>query len=338
MKIPKIEQLPSGNWFCRLRLNGVSIPITAETQTECERLAYLRKSEYLAGAFRIQKTPKETTLQEAINKYIAVSRTTISPATERSYLCYAKARFPKYKDKKLSEIKWQRMIDDELQMVSEKTVKNAWFLVKPALENIGFPVPDVRLAQPVVPDLNFLQPEEIKPFCAAVKGRNYEIAALLMLHGLRMSEVRGLDWKNVDLKNDVISIKGANVRGPQGNVDKKTNKNDTSTRTVPIMIPQLHDALNGCKDKTGRVVTTGAGTLLDDVKRACNRAGVTECTPHDLRRSFASLCFFLGIPLKQIKEWGGWKNDDVLNRVYIKLSNTMRTDSKDKFQQFFIGK
>ena len=338
MKIPKIEQLPSGNYFCRLRLNGVSIPITAETEKECERLAYLKKSEWNAGKTRIQKTPKETTLQEAIDKYIEISRSTLSPATARSYLCYAKSRFPNYRNMKVSEIKWQRMIDDELKLVSEKTVKNAWFLVKPALENIGFPVPDVRLAQPVVPDLNFLQPEEIKPFCAALKGRKYEIAALLMLHGLRMSEVRGLDWKNVDLKNDVITVKGANVRGPDGNVDKKTNKNDTSTRTVPIMIPQLHDALNAVKDKKGKVVTTSPGVLLDDVKRACSRAGVTECTPHDLRRSFASLCFFLGIPVKQIKEWGGWKNDDVLNRVYIKLSNTMRTDSQDKFKMFFIGK
>ena len=45
MKIPKIERLPSGNYFCRLRLGGESIPITAESDTECERLAYLKNSD-----------------------------------------------------------------------------------------------------------------------------------------------------------------------------------------------------------------------------------------------------------------------------------------------------
>ena len=335
MKIPKIEKLPSGNYFCRLRLNGVSIPITAESEAECERIAYLKKSEWNAGKSRIQRTPKETTLQEALDKYIQKRKSTLSPSTLRSYSIYAKNRFPSYRDEKLCKIKWQQMIDDELKLVSEKTVKNAWALVSPALESVGFPVPSVRLARPSVPDLVFLQPEEIKPFCEALRGRKYEIPALLALHGLRLSEIRGLKWDHVDLKNGVLFIQGAMVRGIDGNVDKKTNKNDSSSRYVPIMIPQLKTALEKSKNKTGKVAEIGATTLLDDVRRTCRRAGVTECTTHDLRRSFASLCFYLGIPSKQIQEWGGWKNDAVLNKIYIKLSNTMKTESKDKFTKFF---
>ena len=333
MKIPKIIRLPSGNYFCRLRLNGVSIPITSESEAECKRLAYLAKAEWNAGKSRIQHTPKETTLQEALNKYIQKRKSTLSPSTLRSYTIYAKNRFPAYRDEKLGKIKWQQMIDDEL--VSEKTVKNAWALVAPALESIGFPVPHVTLARPVVNDLNFLQPEEIKPFCAALRGRNYEIPALLALHGLRLSEIRGLKWDHVDLKNGVLFIQGAMVRGIGGNIDKKTAKNDTSSRYVPIMIPQLKTALTQAKNKTGKVAEIGATTLLDDVRRTCRRAGVTECTTHDLRRSFASLCFYLGIPSKQIQEWGGWKNDAVLNKIYIKISTAMKTESKEKFTKFF---
>ena len=331
MKIPKIERLPSGNYFCRLRLGGESIPITAESETECERLAYLKKSEWLAGKARIQHTPKETTLQMAMDAYIRKNKNTLSPATVRSYQSYAKNRFKDYRDKKLKEIKWQNMIDDELKVTGEKTVRNAWGLVSPALKQVGFPVPSVRLAKPVVNDLNFLQPEEIKPFCDALKGRSYEIPALLALHGLRMSEIRGLTWDNI--QNNTIFVRGARVRGPEGDVDKKQNKNTTSSRYVPIMIPQLEKALKA--RGTGKVADIGANTLLDDVKRTCRRAGVTECTVHDLRRSFASLCFYLQIPSKQIQEWGGWKDDRVLNRIYIKLSNTMKTESKDKFTGFF---
>lgn len=338
MIIPKIERLPSGHWFCRLRIDGVSIPITAETEKECEILAIQKKSELLSGRSHVQKLPKDITLQEAIDKYIQRNRNTMSPTTVRSSISYSKNRFPKYMDKKLSQIKWQEMIDEELKNASEKTIKNAWSLVRPALKEIGYPIPDVRLAKVVVPDLNFLQPEEVKPFCESVKGRSYEIPALLALHGLRSSELLGLKWENVDLKKNLIFVSGSTVRGVDGAVDKKQNKNQDSSRYVPIMIPQLATTLKAVSEKEGKVVHIGANTLLDDVKRACKRAGVTVCTVHDLRRSFASLCFFLQIPSKQIQEWGGWANDDTLNRVYIKLSNSMKTESKNKFTSFFTDK
>lgn len=335
MKIPRIIQLDSGNYFCRLRVGGQDIPITAETSTECERIVTLMKAEHRAGKSHIKRTPKETTLQEAMDKYIQARAGKLSPATIRSYKICASSRFGDYKSQKLPKIKWQDMIDDELEDVSEKTVKNCWSLVSSSLKYVGYPVPNVTLAKAVVPDLNFLQPEEIKLFCAAIKDRSYEIPCLLALHGLRLSEIRGLDWKNVDLEKGVIFVQGAKVRGPDGDVNKKTNKNDTSSRYVPIMIPRLKDLLSAAPNKTGAVAVIGANTLLDDVKRSCKRAGVTVCTTHDLRRSFASLCFFLGIPSKQIQEWGGWKDDVVLNKIYIKLSATMKTESKAKFTQFF---
>ena len=336
MKIPRIVQLESGNYFCRLRVGGADIPITAETEAECERIVTLMKAEHRAGKSNIKKTPKETTLKEAMDKYIQKRTGKLSPATIRSYKIYADTRFKDYQDEKLSKINFQTMIDEELEEdLSEKTVKNAWSLVSSSLKNIGYPVPKVQLAKVVIPDLNFLQPDEIKKFCAALKGRSYEIPCLLALHGLRLSEIRGLDWSNVNLETGVIFVQGARVRGPEGDVDKKTNKNDTSSRYVPIMIPRLTEVLTAVKEKTGKVADIGSNTLLDDVKRTCKRAGITECTVHDLRRSFASLCFYLQIPMQMIKQWGGWKNDEVLNKVYIKLSAIMKTESKEKFTQFF---
>ena len=336
MKVPEPRKLPSGNWFIQLRLNGESIPITAMTSTECRNIAELYKAEHRAGKSSIKKTPKETTLKEAMDKYIQKRSGKLSPATTRSYQIYANTRFTDYHNTKLIKIHWQSMIDDELEKdVSEKTVKNAWSLVSSSLKNVGYPVPKVQLAKVAVPDLNFLQPEEIKKFCAALKGRSYEIPALLALHGLRLSEIRGLDWKNVDLEKGIIFVQGARVRGPEGDVDKKTNKNETSSRYVPIMIPRLSEVLTAVKEKSGKVAEIGSNTLLDDVKRTCERAGVTVCTVHDLRRSFASLCFFLQIPSKQIQEWGGWKDDKILNKIYIKLSTIMKTENKAKFTQFF---
>ena len=335
MKIPKVEKLPSGHYFCRLRINGVSIPITAETESECEQLAYLKKAELLAGKSRVQKTPKQITLREALEKYLAKYKATLSPSTYDRYLQYKDRRFEDYLDKPLGQIKWQKMIDEELKLVSEKTVANAWGLVRPALKLIGYPVPEVKLAAIPVRDIAFLQPEEITKFCSEIKGKNYEIAMLLGLHGLRISEVKGLHWEDIDLNKKVINVRGAYVKGPDGFVDKKTNKNKTSTRPVPIMIPQLEKALKAVESKKGRVVSQHNTVLLEDCKRACKNAGVTEISFHGLRHSFASLCFHLRIPMEQIMVWGGWKNDKTLKKIYIHLTASAETENKAAFTGFF---
>ena len=335
MKVPEPKRLPSGNWFIRMRLGGVSVPITAPSRKECIRIAELEKTQYRAITGKIKKPPKEMTLREAVERYINEYKGELSPSTVKAYKSYADHRFSGYIAKPLGDIKWQQMIDTELKEVSEKTVKNAWGLVHSSLKFVGFPTPDVRLAQVPVSDRPFLLPDEIKPFCKALKGRPYEIAALIELHGLRLSEMKALTWDDIDLKHKTINVHGAYVNSVDGYVDKPTNKNATSTRTVPIMIPQLESALKAVKNKSGRVVTTHPSVLYEDVKRACKIAGVTSCGNHDLRRSFASLCFYMGIPERQIMEWGGWKDRQTLHRVYIKLSATMENANKETFKNFF---
>ena len=59
MKVPEPRKLSSGNYFIQLRLNGQSIPITAETATECKNIAELTKAEYRAGKKAIKKLPKK---------------------------------------------------------------------------------------------------------------------------------------------------------------------------------------------------------------------------------------------------------------------------------------
>lgn len=337
MKIPEAKKLKSGNYNITLRLDGECISITRSTAAQCRQEAQLIKSEYLAGRRqKISADAKQMTLREVQERYVEKYKTALSPSTVRSYTIYYKNRFKDYQNKKLPDITWQEAINKELNGSSQKTVKNAWSLICASLKDVKYPIPEVKLAQVPVNEIAFLQPEEIIPFCEAVRGRPYEIPCLLMLHGLRLSEVRGLKWENVDLVNNTITIKESLVRGESGNVTKNTNKNRSSSRTVPLMIPQLITALNAVDDKTGAVVSIGATTILDDVKRACHRAGVTEVTPHGLRHSFASLCYYLkDIPDRQIQIWGGWRTPDTLHKVYIRLTAAGQSEAKDSFTKFF---
>ena len=341
MKVPKPKKQKSGMWRLQLRLGGESINITRSSDTACIKEAQMVKAEYLAGRREaLSREVKDKTLEEVQTDYVNKNRPVLSPATQRSYESYIKNRWPGYRDKRLKDIDWQAMINDELGRVAEKTVKNAWGLVTPALTAAGYSLPSVKLAAVPVKELAFLQPDEITRFCEAARGKRYETAALLMLHGLRLSEVKGLRRKDVDLKRGVLTIRGAEVRGPAGLVRKDTNKNETSTRSVPVLIPRLTEILKEGKnaDPDEQIVKTHPSNLLEDVKRCCREAGVTEVTCHGLRRSFASLGYFADVPERQIMAWGGWKDYQTMHKVYIKLAAVGEQESRQKMEAFFQDK
>ena len=345
MKIPKPKKLPSGNFNIRLRLGGEEISITRLTDTECIKEARIVKAEYLAGRrVTVSREVKELTLEEIQTAYLKKNKPVLSPATIRSYESYVKNRWKKYSGRRLMDIRFQDMINEELEKASPKTVKNAWALVSASMKASGYPVPNVNLAKVPVKDAEILQPDEILRFCDALKGKPYEIAALLMLHGLRLSEVKGMRWKDADLKNGVLMIRGAEVRGPAGMVRKDTNKNETSTRSVPILAPHLKKAIQAeidagaAEDPDGQIVKTNPSNLLEDVKRACRAAGVTVVTCHGLRKSFASLGYFAGVSERQIMTWGGWKDYKTMHAVYIKLAAISEQESKKKMAGFFQEK
>ena len=339
MKVPEPRKLKSGNYRIQLRLDGESYSFTEATPEECRSAARLFKAEYLAGRRTAKQAGRNKTLKQVTDDYIEKHGPVLSPSTLRVYKIFSKQRFKTYQDTLLKDLDVQQMINDELKKdVSEKTVKNAWGLTRAAMAAAGVEIPPVKLAKVPVNEIAFLQPEEITKFCDAVRGRPYEIAALLMLHGLRQSEARGLTWDNVDLVRETITIKGATVRGPDGFVAKKTNKNDTSTRTVPIMIPQLLKALKAIEPKEGAVVSIHPSVLLEDVKTACRRAEVTEVTNHGLRHSFASLCYHLRIPERQVMQWGGWADFQTMHKIYIRLAAADESKAKDTIKAFFEPK
>lgn len=344
MKVPEPRRMTSGNYFIQLRLGGQSIPVTAATKTECIHQAQLIKAEHKAGKKLDIKQPAELTLKEACEKYIIKYQKVLSPSTVRGYKAYKENRFKAYQHEKITEINWQKMINDELmQQISEKTVKNGWGLVHAALKEAKYPIPEVKLSVVPVNEIAFLQPEEILPFCKVLNGRSYEIPALLELHGLRLSEMLALKWENIDLDKMLMTVRGARVRGPDGVVNKQTNKNRTSSRTVPIMIPQLVDALKAVPNKKGNVAKINPSTLLDDVKRACGYAGVTVVTNHGLRHSFASLVYDLqskGAPIseRQLMQWGGWADIHTMHKIYIRLAAKTETEAAAAVRNFFDEK
>lgn len=336
MKLPTPRKLPSGNWFIQLRIGGQSVSITEATEKACVRRAQLVKAEYQAGRKTAQSKEKSLTLSQAVDKYIESRENILSPSTIRGYRTIQRTRFQAYIDKDITKIDYQKMCNDEARICAAKTLTNAWRFVCSALRFSGYNPPSVSLPQVVVADRPFLTPDQVKIFVDAAKGDPCEIPALLALSSLRRSEIVALRWENIDLKNKIIKVSGAAVYDDDFRlIQKKENKNKTSARTIPILMPELWEALERVEDKIGLVCTKRPNTLWCGINRICKRANLPEVGVHGLRHSFASLAYHLGVPEKITMEIGGWADHNTMRKIYTHIAKQDVDRYKTKLQDFF---
>ena len=75
--------------------------------------------------------------------------------------------------------------------------------------------------------------------------------------------------------------------------------------------------------------------VLKHVHAAAARAGVTDVDNHDLRRTFASLCWSCGISERVTMELGGWNDPSVMHKIYIKLAQRDRRGAVDALKDFY---
>ena len=326
VSVPKPRRLPSGTFFAQLTVDGQRHSVSAATEAEYYAKARALKS----GLLDLKKAQPKDTLRQLLRDYIDSNTNTLSPSTIRGYEIIYRNRFKDYMDKPWAKIDFQRMVNSEAKIVAPKTVVNSWGLVAAALTAAGETAPKIK--KPAVPpsDEDWLDYEQIKMFISAVRDKPVELAALLALHGLRASEFLDLDVSQIT--EDKIMVRGATVPNAQNQlVHKDTNKTKTSRRDVPLMMPRILELL----PSEGKAVKLHPSTIRRDLEAVCIAAGLPVCTPHDLRRSFASLAYHLGWNEQTTMQIGGWSNLQTVNNVYRKLAEKDKAADIQKMQKFF---
>lgn len=336
ISVPKARLLPSGKWNIQLRAEGLSI--TEDTEALC----VARARAVRAGFIELKKNPQSISLSAAIDNYIEKNRASLSPSTIRGYIEIKNGHFARQMSLAVgSKTDWQAVIDKELEHFSLKTMKNAWAFVSMILKQNGVQPPVIKFPQKVLKERPWLDYEQIALFLEAVRDDPCETAALLALHSLRRSEVLGLMWANVDLKNNTITVSGSRVEDENGNyVYKETNKNVSSQRTVPIVIPRLRELLevqSAGADPARFVVTLGPEALYKRINRVCEKAALPKVGCHGLRHSFASLGYHLQMSELEIMELGGWSEYQTVHKIYTHLAKQDRLHSTNKMAEFYAS-
>ena len=341
MKTPKARKMSSGNYFIQLRLGGVSTTVTASTEKECVHMAQLVKAEYLVGKRTMAPAAKNTvTVTQAIDNYIRVRSNTLSPLTIRGYRIIQDHRFQHIMPRILSEIKpeeWQKIVNREAALCSPKTLRNAWGLIRSVVHEVtGSYPPEVKLPGLPANERPFLTPEEIKVFVAAVKDTHYAVPALLALSSLRVSEIEALDWKDIPENPEYIRVRGAIVLDENNKrVRKAQNKTAKSARNVPLMIPELKEALERERRPKGPVMRISQNGLRYGIKKICRENGLPDIGIHSLRHSCASLMYHLQIPEKIAMEIGGWTDSGTMHRIYTHIAQSDMTRYQKAMSSFY---
>lgn len=332
VKVPEAEKLPSGSYRCRVMVNGQKKSFTAPTKREAEQAAL----EYKIGLLAEENEKPEITIRKAIDEYLALKSGVLSPASVRGHRIKQRCYLQGIMDtplSKLSAAAIQQEINSE--KCSPKTIRETWALIRPALKRYGV-FYDVSLPAVQSDEHAFLSAEEIPVFLKEAEGSKYEIAFLLALHSLRVSEILGLRWENVDLEKQSITVRGATLFDENNKlVNKPTNKNRSSRRTIPIMIPRLFQLLSDAERTSEFVVIANPNSIRASANKICRKANLPEVGTHGLRHSFCSLAYKLGISEKVTMQLGGWSDYGTMRKIYTHIAQADISDSVQQIKNFF---
>ena len=339
LKNPTPQELPSHAWRCQIMCNGKRVSFIADAPED----AYAQALAARAGLVETADDSKPNmTLTAAIDAYISSKNAILSPATIRGYRCIQRNRFQSTMSRNIWEIKdeeWQGLINLEAADVSGKTVKNAFAFIKSVIaQQTGHEIPTVKITMPKIKPATraFLTSDEIPIFVESVKDEDIAVPALLALSSLRVSEIYGLRWEDIPVNPKLLQVSGAVVNGPDGKlVHKAENKNESSTRLVPMLIPELSAALERERKPEGFVVTCAQTYLRDRVHAVCKAAKITDVTIHGLRHSFASLSYHLQVPERIAMEIGGWADQKTMHSIYTHIEKSDVEHYQGELSKFY---
>lgn len=212
----------------------------------------------------------------------------------------------------------------------------------------------VKISNDLDKNENFLTPEQLVTFLNDAKQREnntyYTLLLTVAYSGIRCGEACGLQWRDIDFNNNLITIRRS--RGQYG-VGKAKTKN--SYRTIPIdkvVIDQLAAYQKWCKQKlfthgkklkdvnddtfifiseqTAEPIVTNNINVI--VNRIIGRTKLPKTTLHGLRHTHATILLNDRLPVKVIAERLG-NTPQMIHTVYGHVLKEMEQESVTSFSR-----
>ncbi len=347
----KATRLPSGNWRTQVILkdefghvvkdeNGKRIvkSFTAKTRAESELLA----CEFIgtdAAILVSEYRDRDLTVNEALDEYIEVNSNVLSPSTLRGYRMIKDTRLQVIKDvpiNKLKPIDVQRAINKDRERLCGKSIKEAVALLKRVLTMQGM---EINLKTVTIPrDSRIKKPlPPIEEVLAPVIGTELELPCLLAAWlSLRMSEVRGLQFRDISKDGKFITICRTRMYQDGLDIVREQTKTEKSTRTnmLPEYLYEKIKAIPHSSD-TDFIIKHGYKYLHYNFSKLMKANNIQGVTFHKLRHEFATTCNDLGISSDYIQKLGGWSTPSIMKSVYTHTTQNKEVDCQIRIDKHF---
>jgi len=255
---------------------------------------------------------------------------------------------------------YKQMLDDGL---SPRTVRYTHFVLNNALDQAvkwnllaRNPAAQVDLPRRVRPDIMVLSPEQVDNFLrAAEHDRYYALFTLAVTTGMRLGELLGLQWGEIDLEHGRITVRQSLVRsGKQWSLSEpKTSSSRRQIALPPSVIPvlrahrrtQAQERLaSEAYDNNDLVFATAGGQPLRrqnlsrrHFKPILKAAGLSDIRFHDLRHTCATLLLLAGENPKVISERLGHSSVAFTLDTYSHVLPNMQQQAADKLEAMLFA-
>lgn len=227
-------------------------------------------------------------------------------------------KIEQYKMNALSRGLSPKTVNNQLGILG-KCLRDAqqWQLIKtvPIIKKLR--VPPARF--------DFLTPLESNRLLEIIDDPFWHLMVLLALKtGLRLSELKGLKWEDVDLDRKMLAVRRGIVRDVVGS--PKSNRE----RHIPLT-QQVVEALQKRPVKVGWVFSLRNGTHMQHgapekaMKRMYKAAGLRKIGWHTLRHTFASHLVGRGVNVKAVQDLLGHADIQTTMRYAHLAPSELRT-------------
>lgn len=166
--------------------------------------------------------------------------------------------------------------------------------------------------------------------------------------GMRIGEVCGLKWSDVDLEKRIITVKRTVQRISDKSGDTATRiivtspKSKSSVREIPIP-DAIFAILQKLVGKSDDYILSDFNEPLEPralqyrFKALLKRLNITCVTFHSLRHSFATTCIEIGIDIKTLSELLGHSSVEITLNRYVHSSLKRKTECMKMFSASFAA-
>lgn len=228
------------------------------------------------------------------------------------------AEIDAYKAKKMATKVAHKTINNHLTVLRKLlTVAIAWQRLTVA--------PPIKWLKPPPPEFDFLTFDESNRLLDAAQGEWRTMITVAIRTGLRLGELLGLSWTDVDLQAGRLFVRRAVARGIVGTPKNgRSREVALSQQATAVLAAHPRRSLLVFSDREGKMLTKGATKA--PLATALKRAGLRHIGWHALRHTFASHLVMRGAPVKAVQELLGHSTIEMTMR-YSHLSPDARRDA-----------